>query len=228
MFLGPTFVLYFLVGLAVAVAVYAAEADRRPAERGFMAISAIGFWPIYLPVLLAPQNERKASIVDATPKDELSDAIRQVQLELQGALHSLNGKAESLHEETKRLPALHDAWVTQSNKIREMDRLLALPEFTEASGATGNPTTDDRWKQTMELRQQNIDRLRRLRKEARDDLLATLAWVRELISMIHLAKFTGAPATRIQELLRQVAQASDRLSEITVQGEKTGPAGGNT
>src|SRR5438445_13898031 len=34
----------------------------------------------------------------------------------------------------------------------------------------------------------NIERLRRLRQRAYDDLMGTLAWVRELVSMIHLAK----------------------------------------
>jgi len=39
--------------------------------------------------------------------------------------------------------------------------------------------------------------------------------VRELVSMIHLAKFTGAPASRAAELVAQIATAVEGLSEVT-------------
>jgi hypothetical protein len=58
-----------------------------------------------------------------------------------------------------------------------------------------------------------LQRLRQLRDRAYEDLMATLAWVRELVSMIHLAKFTGAPAARAEELVAQIAAAVEGLSE---------------
>jgi len=39
--------------------------------------------------------------------------------------------------------------------------------------------------------------------------------VRELVSMIHLAKFTGAPASRAEELVAQIATAVEGLSEVS-------------
>jgi len=61
-----------------------------------------------------------------------------------------------------------------------------------------------------------------LRKRAYDDLVGSLAWVRELVSMIHLAKFSGAPAARAEELVAQIAAAVEDLSELTWQeGLKT-------
>jgi hypothetical protein len=62
---------------------------------------------------------------------------------------------------------------------------------------------------------QNIDRLGQVRRRAYDDLMGTLAWVRELVSMIHLAKFTGAPAARAEELVAQIAAAVEGLSEVS-------------
>ena len=50
-----------------------------------------------------------------------------------------------------------------------------------------------------------------------DDLMGTLAWVRELVSMIHLAKFTGAPASRAEELVAQIAAAIEGISAVTWQ-----------
>ena len=47
--------------------------------------------------------------------------------------------------------------------------------------------------------------------------MGTLAWVRELVSMIHLAKFTGAPASRAEELVAQIAAAIEGISAVTWQ-----------
>jgi hypothetical protein len=47
------------------------------------------------------------------------------------------------------------------------------------------------------------------------DLVGTLAWVRELVTMIHLAKFSGAPAARAEELVAQIAAAVQGLSEVS-------------
>lgn len=64
------------------------------------------------------------------------------------------------------------------------------------------------------IRAENITRLMQLRRSMVDDLMATVAWVRELVTMIHLAKFTGAPASRAQELVKQIASAVKGLSEV--------------
>ncbi len=48
-------------------------------------------------------------------------------------------------------------------------------------------------------------------------LMATSAWIRELVSMIHLAKFTGAPASRAEELVAQIAAAVEGVSAIAWQ-----------
>ena len=63
----------------------------------------------------------------------------------------------------------------------------------------------------------NLARLRQVRGRAYDDLMGTLAWVRELVSMIHLAKFTGAPASRAEELVAQIAAAIEGISAVTWQ-----------
>jgi hypothetical protein len=64
------------------------------------------------------------------------------------------------------------------------------------------------------IRAENITRLKQLRRAMLDDLMATVAWVRELVTMIHLAKFTGAPASRAHELVKQIASAVKGLSEV--------------
>ena len=77
--------------------------------------------------------------------------------------------------------------------------------------------TSDRCRQSEQTRRANLERLRQVRSRAYDDLMGTLAWVRELVSMIHLAKYTGAPASRAEELVAQIAAAIEGISAVTWQ-----------
>jgi hypothetical protein len=125
-----------------------------------------------------------------------------------------------LAREYDRFAELRSAWRQQAERIRQLDRLLASSE-----GASSNPSMEAspatsvggnvRYRQSEESRRENVERLRAVRARLHDDLMGTLAWVRELVSMIHLAKFTGAPASRAEELVSQIATAVEGLSEVT-------------
>jgi hypothetical protein len=233
---SQTLVLYLVVGVGVAGAVYLSAGAGQRAEQWLRVALAWAFWPIFLPVLLtrkepteipAPRPARPAG-----PVDDMTAAIDQVDAELEAALGSLDGWAEDvLAREKGRLHELRTAWTAQADRIREMDRLLALPEYAGADDpvptlAPATPATADRLRSSRLARQQNIDRLRRIRQRAYEDLIGTLAWVRELVSMIHLAKFTGAPASRAEELVAQIAAAVEGLSALTWQEEAVVSAGG--
>jgi hypothetical protein len=120
-----------------------------------------------------------------------------------------------------------------------MDRLLAQPENAAPATVEAelgpvalstplSPTASNRLRHSEEVRRQNLERLRQGRRRAYEDLMGTLAWVRELVSMIHLAKFTGAPASRAEELVAQIAAAVEGLSELTWQDETPVAAAENT
>ena len=101
----------------------------------------------------------------------------------------------------------------------ELDRLLAQADAVgetslgpeEGAAARSN----ERRTKSERGRLENIRRLYELRSRILDDLLATLAWVRELVTMIHLAKFSGAPASRGEELVSQIAAAVEGLTEAS-------------
>ncbi len=222
-YLSPTLVLYVMAGLAVAVAVYLSERPGSAAERWFHVATAVPFWPLYLPLLLSgngqtsqePSAERTANL-----KDDMASAIAQVDAELEAAFGSLDGWAEDvLTREKGRIAELHTAWTVQAERIREMDRLLALPENAAMEDVPETSMVGERLRNSQRARRQNIERLRRVRQRAFEDLMGTLAWVRELVSMIHLAKFTGAPAARAEELVAQIAAAVEGLSEVALPDE---------
>lgn len=219
-FLSQTLILYLMLGTGVAGAVYLTGGSARPLERWLNVLTAIPFWPFYVPILLARGGSPSQipSPSPAPPRDEMAAAISQVDAELEAALASLDGWAENvLAREKIRIQELHGAWSAQAERIREMDRLLALPENAVPAATPPGPVEEDceRLRHSRQARWQNFERLRLVRHRAYEDLMGTLAWVRELVSMIHLAKFTGAPAARAEELVTQIAAAVEVLADLT-------------
>lgn len=220
---GQLLVVYLMIGCGVAVAVYL-SAQVRAAERAFQVATALVFWPLYLPLLLSQNRDEEpgsasGAVAVVPERDELARAIAQVDAELEGAMRSLDGWAEGvLARERDRLQELRAAWNLQAERIREMDRLLArlaTENSVELPGDTSLPATDERLRTSKQAVRANWGRLRQVRDKSFHDLLATLAWVRELVSMIHLAKFTGAPAARAEELVAQIAATVEGLSTLT-------------
>ena len=214
---------YVLVGIAVAVAEFLSDTEQAAGERWFRVASAVFFWPMHLPFLLKPRESESAafhvqssSLTPAIPGDSMSQAIAQVEVELDRAFKSLDGWAETiLSDERERLAELRSAWKLQAARVRELDRLLREPSFADVADGEKPSFDNERIRHSQQARQKNIERLAQLRRQLYDDLMGTLAWVRELVTMIHLAKYTGAPASRAEELITQIAAAVEGLSEVT-------------
>jgi len=221
-----TVVFYVVIGLGVAAAFGLTERRTfRPATL-FSMLGAVLFWPLYLPLLLSGTQKATAEPNPVgAPRDELSNAIEQVERELDAALGGLDGWAEHvLNRNSGRLGELRSALVAQADRIRELDALLASDRAAAADGGATDPTTigavagelDERRRKSLQARRDNMQRLAEIRRRARADMLDTFAWIRELVSMIHLAKFTGAPASRAEELVAQIAVAVESISIVAV------------
>jgi hypothetical protein len=230
--LSETILFYLLFGVAVAAAVAIGRDERGQTECIFRVATALFFWPLYVPLLLdrpaRPQSGPPLQKHPDEPPDQLDVAIAQVEAELETALDSLDGWAENvLSREQDRFAELRSAWRVQAERIRELDRLLAVQNTArtpsgDESASEIHSTGALRCRQSEQARRENLDRLHGVRQQLHDDLLGTLAWVRELVSMIHLAKFTGAPASRAEELVSQIATAIQGLSEVTGQMTNVG------
>ena len=212
--LATTLLFYGVIGAAVAVAVYLSFEAVEKRQRWLAALTAVAFWPLYLPLLLrpaAPPPEPTADQAQPPPRDALAAAIEQVEAELDLALQSLDGWSDAvLAREQHRFAELRAAWHAQAEKIRQLDLLLAQPEYASDLHGEPQPAAHARDR----ARQANIARLRALRDKFHAELTGTLAWVRELVTMIHLAKYTGAPASRAEELVMQIATSVEGLSEV--------------
>lgn len=225
--LAETLVLYAIAGLAVSAAVVLSNPRRSLVQVLAQSASAAAFWPLYLPILLsqrAAEAESRTSSQVAAP-DALAIAIGQVEHELDTALSGLDGWAEdAMSREAARISELRQALAAQATRIREMNVLLAADFCCGPSAIEGTPLqltgeAAERWQASSQARTHNVARLQSVRDQAQSDLLATLAWIRELVSMIHLAKFTGAPASRTEELVAQIAAAVEGVSAVTWKDE---------
>ena len=238
--LTETLFFYLLMGVGVGAAVLLQDNVLTGSERLFRVLTAVAFWPIYVPVLLQRSSADDTAVTrdgmvpkpSTRSRDEMDAAIEQVEAELDAAVNSLGGWAENvLAREDARFSELRATWRTQADRIRELDSLLVQPEFVAGSAAVESEsvgraddsiTGGDEWmRHTEDSRRENIARLRAVRRQMHDDLLGTLAWVRELVTMIHLAKFTGAPASRGEELVTQIAAAVQGLSEVAEWRDET-------
>ena len=228
--LGTTICFYLVFGAGVAAALWLNDTSASRNDRLFRVLTAPLFWPLYLPMLLTPLPAEKGSAdfvpraqkPSPVPRDEMAMAIAQVEVELDTALRSLDGWAEDvLAAEHDRFAELRTAWRQQAERVRELDRLLAqtsfdttAPDATSALTQVASPAMN-RIQTCERTRTENLLKLKHVRQQLHDDLMAMLAWVRELVTMIHLAKYTGAPASRAAELIQQIAAAVEGLSEVT-------------
>jgi hypothetical protein len=233
MLLLETAIFYLLLGATVAVAMYLRGAGGTNFGRAMQTIAAWLFWPLFVPMLLTPAEAEPEPPTAMVPvhqehPDALSAAIRQVERELDAALQGLDGWAEDvLNSEQHRLEELRTAWKLQADRIRQLDRLLAEP-VTGADSLADVAVDVERARHSEQIRRDNIRQLVTLRNQMHADLVGTLAWVRELVTMIHLAKFSGAPAARAEELVTQIAAAVQGLSEVSAwrEQEEIAPAAG--
>lgn len=225
MLLLETAIFYLLIGVTVAVAAYIRGDGGAGFGLLFKLVVVSAFWPLFVPALLAGEEagakpQAEGQNVRREDADALAAAIGQVEAELDAALNGLDGWAEDvLNSEEHRLEELRTAWKSQADRIRQLDRLLAEPTARVDSLAEVGADVE-RARQSESLRQGNIRQLAALRNQMHADLIGTLAWVRELVTMIHLAKFSGAPAARAEELVVQIAAAVQGLSEVSAWREQ--------
>jgi len=221
--LEQLFLLHLMAGVGVAVCVYL-SAPGRVAARWFQTLAAVVFWPLFLPLLLSQravtESESQCQPAPGSP-DELDRVIAKVDAELEGALQSLDGWGENIRERARsRLQELRSTWTAQAGRVREMDQIMARSRDvqTEPELLSGS----ERVRGSQEVIRQNLELLGQVRQQTLDDLLGMLARMRELVSMIHLARFTSAPATRAEELIAQIDAVVEGIPATAWQQELKG------
>lgn len=213
---SETCLFYLVIGLAVAVAVWTRwpQTGSRSA-RGWNAVAAVLFWPVYLPILLVPTEEIPEEALPAetgqTPVHFYR--IETVKHELQEALAFVSRKARSpFHDDAGRFDELFTAWEAQARRIGQLDRILST---SQAELPASIPADHSEPAQRFETaRRQNLAQLATVREQAERDLVLSLTRVRELISAIYVAELTGSMETRAEELIQEIEDSLDGMFQV--------------
>lgn len=211
--LSTTGIFYGLAGAGVAVALFLIDSTSSHFERWFRVLTAFLFWPLYLPLLLRPNNvATPAAPPSVPPSDDLAAQIAQVETELGLAFQSLSvDQPSALRPDQDRLNELQIAWRRQAERIRELDRLLVQPAFAASEPFGHENSVTEHAARCEQSRQQTLSQLRTIRQQRHQNLLESLAGVRELVTRIHLAKFSDTAVS--SDLISQFTAAITRLSE---------------
>ncbi len=214
--LAATGILYLLIGGAVATASALRESSRGTLQTAGSIILTTLFWPLYIPGLLSGTDAPDVAVQHGRegiePRDDLAEMVGRVESELDRAVRSLDGWAESaLSSQQTRLEELKQIWRIQAQRIRELDELLVDPSLDEELTSADQSNVA----RTEQGRRDNLAQLLAIRNRLHDDLLASLAAVRELATMIHLARYTGAPAAKAEQLVAEIAAAVEGLSAVS-------------
>ena len=214
--LNSSLVLYLMIGAGVGVAVYLGDrADTGPSA-AFAIVTAILFWPLYVPVLLYAARPIAATQEPAPMTTWPRPSPRWMANYKQHLAVCVAGRRAC--SPAKRTGSQNCVRLDGPGPTHSRDGPLVVDVRTRCP--TANESANQALQQSEHARRRNLQRIQRLRERAYDDLMSTLTWVRELVSMIHLAKFTGAPASRAEEIVAQIAAAVEGLSEVNWQEEQ--------
>ncbi|MFZ5468742.1 MAG: hypothetical protein ACOZIN_04815 [Myxococcota bacterium] len=214
--IAGTLVIYAVLGVCVAVALVLRE-ERRGAHGAAVFLLALFFWPVFAPVLLggAPASSSPEKNGRLTPR------IRAAEEQLLAALGKVEGVAEEvLVPEVTRVRAVAGQLASMERRVQEMDELLRSPEFDGAAAeavladllrrgvAEGDPRV-----LSVRARLRNTERLKEMRRRGADDLERVLLKIEEMSSQLRLLKFAGRPDAEVVQLVKEVAQSVEDVTE---------------
>ncbi len=170
------------------------------------------FWPFFAPTLLSPSP---------SPRHGPLPGVRGAEGRLLDALARLDGVAEEvLSPEIARIEQLAHTLDGVEGRLQEMDALLGTAEFDEARAAAlledlqgRGLANDDPRVQSVLARGRNIDRLRKMRDTAREDLEGAALKMEEMTAQVRLLGLVDRPEGQVIELIREVAATVEGVSE---------------
>jgi len=210
--------LYATVGLAIGAAVALRDAPiGTPVSAALAgtAVTAVLFWPLFLPFLLASPGERAQRAPAVEPEDgALVRALRRTQRALDGALGGIAGReALGLAAVLTRMPEVLRTLEDQARSVEDMARVLAAPAVdTDADGLDADLARD-----LGSARAESDRRLRALHDRRRAELMRAIVRLEELVAMIHLARFAREPNTAAGPLVQQITATVEALSELSTE-----------
>jgi hypothetical protein len=216
--IGGTLLLYSVFGGVVAAAMVLRHKPTSPSRTAISLVAWTIFWPLFAPLLFG--GETPLAAVESR-RDELDPRLSGAQERLLSALcAAAEGAPGVLATEIEQLRKVGGALASLGRKRRDMERLMASPEFNEpqaqaalAALAAHGRGDDDPQVQSLRARLRNIDKLRTLLERTHNNLERTLCKMEELSSQLILLRFTEEREREAVELIREIAASVGGIAD---------------
>lgn len=210
MSLGDLVILYLVVGLACAVAVYRASPEPRGRAVASAAV-AVPLWPLWAPIALTARRASAPAVAAGEPTSRVLAALREGVEACQGTpLETLlpRDAAARIAAEVSRA----------RERVTELDALLASEGFDPAAAAARvaeleAQSAPPRALATARLHLDNVRRLAAIRERDRSTLAELADLVAALRTQLVLARYAGASS---------LAGASGTVAEVWARVETLG------
>lgn len=198
-------ILYGLIGLGCAVVLWVRRADTGGGVVDALLLA--GFWPIYGPFLLARLHGD-----DDDPKGS--------EVAFVAALRRARGTPlAALLPDERTVRALGRRLRVAAGKVKEIDEILAQPEFQERDAIARQRELEKRGASeyatsTASIRIQNIRRLRGLRNRFARELDEVEELLSQLRTQAEVVRLAGAPDAGMRDLIQELVSRVEGLDRM--------------
>jgi chromosome segregation ATPase len=221
-----TFMIYLVIGMVVATALWVAHGRMLRVAAVFDLVTWVMLWPFFAPLLFGQALTTDSPRVSSTrPRDAKESRLHETQQRLLQAIGRLDGLAEGvIKPQLTQIDAMVRSLDVAEHRLQEMEEMLRSREFdmTQVDAALHDlrgKGYDDKEPRVRSLgaRRRNIERLQTMRDRTRDELDRALVKLEEISSQVLLLRFADQPETKLASLLKEVAGNVDGLATVVLE-----------
>jgi hypothetical protein len=221
-----TFMIYLVIGLVVATALWIVHGRTLSVAGVFNLLTWTMLWPFFAPLLFG-QAVPVVSPPTRTDQDHegKESRLHETQQRLLQAIGRLDGLAEGvIKPQLTQIDAMVRSLDTAEHRLQEMEEMLHSREFdmvqvdTALHDLRGKGYDDEEPRvRSLCARRRNIERLQTMRDRTRDELDRALVKLEEISSQVLLLRFADQPETKLASLLKEVAGNVDGLATVVLE-----------
>jgi chromosome segregation ATPase len=221
-----TFMIYVVIGIVVATAMWTAHCHTLSVPAVFDLITWAILWPFFAPLLFGQAVPVASPPMSDEQRHEVKDSrLHETQQRLVQAIGRLDSLAEGvIKPQLTQIDAMVHSLDVAEHRLQEMEELLHSREFDVAQVDAAlhelrSKGYDDEEPRVRSLgaRRRNIEQLQTMRDRTRDELARALVKLEEISSQVLLLRFADQPETKLASMLKEVAENVEGLATVVLE-----------